>query len=68
MAPKVQLSVPVDALPLLRAYYELPARDRLRFLRAMRALAASQRRQGAGGEFAAFMALVRLAPSETLPR
>ena len=67
MATKIQLSVTVDALPLLRAYYELSVRDRSRFLRAMRELAASQRRQSREDEFAKFMALVRLAPPEALP-
>jgi hypothetical protein len=68
MAIKVQLSVTVDALPLLRAYYELSVRDRSRFLHAMRALAAGKRRQPDGDEFTKFMALVHLAPPETLPR
>ncbi len=68
MAVKVQISVTVDALPLLRAYYDLSIRDRSRFLRAMRQLAADRRRQGDGDEYAKFIALVHLAPPETLPR
>jgi hypothetical protein len=67
MTSTIRVDITVDGLQLLRAYYALPGPDRARFLRAMRELAASQRRQRQGDEFAKFMTRVHDAPPDTLP-